>query len=103
MKEFHDAFGNIEWTDEDQIKKQIADLPDIVSTDEAYRNAMKNSDKQNARTESDRAATEAILRTMSSGMELYREVQNNDSFRKWILDIVFNATYQPNQGNRPSV
>ena len=102
LKEFHDAFGNIEWTDEDKIKKQIADLPDIVSTDEAYRNAMKNSDKQNARTESDRAATEAILRTMSSGMELYREVQNNDSFRKWILDMVFNATYQPNQGNRPS-
>ena len=103
LKEFHDAFGNIEWTDEDKIKKQIADLPDIVSTDEAYRNAMKNSDKQNARTESDRAVTEAILRTMSSGMELYREVQNNDSFRKWILDMVFNATYQPNQGNRPSV
>ena len=103
LKEFHDAFGNIEWTDEDKIKKQIADLPDIVSTDEAYRNAMKNSDKQNARTESDRAATEAILRTMSSGMELYREVQNNDSFRKWILDMVFNATYQPNHTNRPSV
>lgn len=103
LKEFHDAFGNIEWTDEDKIKKQIADLPDIVSTDEAYRNAMKNSDKQNARTESDRAATEAILRTMSSGMELYREVQNNDSFRKWILDMVFNATYQPNHTNRLSV
>ena len=31
-----------------KIKKQVTDLPDIVSTDEAYRNAMKNSDKQNA-------------------------------------------------------
>ena len=103
MKEFHDAFGNIEWIDEDKIKKQIADLPDIVSTDEGYRNAMKNSDKQNTHTESDRVVTEAILRTISIGVKLYREVQNNDYFRKWILDIVFNATYQPNQGNRPSV
>jgi len=32
---------------------------------------------------------------MSSGIELYREVQSNESFRRWILDMVFNATYNP--------
>ena len=95
LKEFHDIFGDIEWTDADKIKKQVADLPDIVSRDETYQNAMRYSDKQNARAESDRATSAAILATMSSGIELYKEVQSNESFRRWILDMVFNATYNP--------
>ena len=82
------------------MKKQIADLPDIVSQDEVYRNAMQYSDRQNARAESDRAVRDAILRTMSSGMELYKVVQNNESFRAWIMDMVFNATYQPGGESR---
>lgn len=101
LKEFHDIFGNIDWSDEDKIRKQIADLPDIVSKDETYQNAMRYSDKQNARAESDRATTAAILATMSSGIELYREVQANESLRRWILDMVFNATYNPSE-NRPN-
>lgn len=100
LKKFHDIFGNIEWTDEDKVRKQIQDLPEIVSRDETYQNAMRYSDKQNARAESDRATRDAILATMSSGVELYREVQANDSFRKWILDMVFNATYTPHLAAR---
>jgi type I restriction enzyme R subunit len=102
LKEFHDIFGDIDWTDEDKIKKQVAELPEIVSQDEAYQNAMQNSDEQNARAESDRATTAAILATMSSGVELYKAVQGNESFRKWIMDMVFNATYS-RPTNRPSV
>ena len=85
----------------DKIKRQIADLPDIVRGDEAYQNAMRYSDAQNARDESDRAVFEAIMKTMSSGMELYTAFQddmrnsNNQSFKKWLLDMVFNSTYRP--------
>lgn len=98
---FHDIWGNVNWTDEDKIKRQIANLPDIVGKDEKYQNAMKYSDAQNARDESDRALLEAILGTMSSGMELYSAFQedkhnnNNQSFKKWLQDMVFNATYKP--------
>ncbi len=93
LQAFHDVFGDIEWTDEDKVKKQVAELPNIVKQDEAYQNAMQHSDAQNARAESDRATNKAILATMSSGIELYKAVQANDSFRKWIMDMVFNATY----------
>ena len=81
----------------------MADLPDIVSKDEAYQNAIKNSDEQNARAESDRATTQAILATMSSGIELYKAIQANDSFRKWVLDMVFNATYTSFSGKGKSI
>jgi len=102
LQAFHDVFGDIQWTDEDKVKKQVAELPNIVRQDEAYQNAIQYSDAQNARAESDRATTKAILATMSSGIELYKAVQGNDSFRKWIMDMVFNATYAKPE-NRPQL
>jgi len=90
---FHDLFGNIEWTDEDKVRRQIAELPNIVNQDEAYQNAKRNSDAQNARDESDRATMEAIMDTMSTGIELYKHISSNSSLKKWILDMVFNTTY----------
>ena len=98
---FHDIWGNCDWTDEDRVKKQVADLPEIVAQDEAYQNAMKYSDAQNARDESDRATKEAIFKSITSGMELYTAFQddmrnkNNQSFQKWLLDFVFAMTYHP--------
>ena len=97
LNEFHNIFGNIEWTDEDKIRKQIADVFESVGNDEAYQNAMAHSDMQNARAESDRAANKAVLASMTSGIELFKEVQNNPSFRQWLLNAAFNATYQPPQ------
>ena len=93
LEEFHKIVGDIDWTDADKVKKQLTELPEIVKQDEAYKNAMQTSDEQNARTESDRATKEAILSTMSSGIELYKAIQENESFRKLVMDMVFNATY----------
>lgn len=76
-------------------------MPDIVGQDVAYQNAMRYADAQNARDESDRALLEAILGTMLSGMELYsafhedKRNTNNQSFKKWLQDMVFNATDRP--------
>ena len=100
---FHDIWGNCDWTDEDRIKKQVADLPEIVAQDEAYQNAMKYSDMQNARDESDRAVREAIFKTVVTNTELYSAFmddmrnKNNQSFQKWLLDFVFTMTYKPDE------
>lgn len=100
LESFHDVWGNCDWTDEDKIKKQIQEIAEEVKKDERYQNAMQFSDIQNARDESERATWEAILRNMSSGMELYTAYQGdtrsrrNQSFRDWLLDLIFNATYQ---------
>ncbi|MDO5147507.1 MAG: hypothetical protein Q4D60_10955 [Eubacteriales bacterium] len=100
LESFHDVWGNCDWTDEDKIKKQIQEIAEEVKKDERYQNAMQFSDIQNARDESERATWEAILRNMSSGMELYTAYQGdtrsrrNQSFRDWLLDLIFHATYQ---------
>ena len=56
IREFNDRFGNIEWKDQDKIRRVIVEeLPAKVAADKAYQNAMANSDKQNARIEHDKA------------------------------------------------
>ena len=56
LKTFNDQFGNIPWTDADRIHRLITeDIPAKVAADTAYQNAKKNSDRQNARIEHDKA------------------------------------------------
>lgn len=103
---FHDIWGNCDWTDEDKIKTQVEALVETVANDEAYQNAMKHSDAQNARDESDRAARDAIFRDVTSAMELYeafmddKRNSNNQSFSKWLLDLVFTVNYHPEEITR---
>ena len=88
-------FGNINWNDADNVKRQILEIPAMVSKDEKYQNAMRNSDKQNARMESERALQQVIFDIMADNMELFKQFQDNPSFKKWLSDMVFNLTYNP--------
>ncbi|SHN63857.1 type I restriction endonuclease subunit R [Desulfovibrio litoralis] len=90
---FNDLFGNIIWTDEDNVRRQIAEIPAMVSRDSRYQNAMKNSDKQNARIESERALKDVVFGIMSDNMELLKQFNDNPSFKKWLSDMVFSVTY----------
>ena len=60
---------------------------------------MKNSDEQNARMESERALQQVIFAIMADNMELFKQFQDNPSFKKWLSDLVFNMTYEP-QGKK---
>ena len=94
IREFNDQFGNIEWKDQDKIEKVIAEeLPTKVAGDRAYQNAMANSDKQNARIEHDKALVRAMTELLSDHTELFKQFSDNDSFRHWLSEMVFAATY----------
>lgn len=67
----------------------------MVSKDKKYQNAMKNSDAQEARTESERALQAMIFSIMADNMELFKQFQDNPSFKKWLSDMVFSLTYNP--------
>lgn len=93
IMDFNDMFGNIQWNDADNVQRQILQIPAMVSRDEKYRNAMKNSDEQEARTESERALQKVIFSIMADNMELFKQFQDNPSFKKWLTNMVFNLTY----------
>ena len=95
LREFNDRFGNIEWKDQDKIAKVIAEeLPAKVAGDRAYRNAMDNSDEQNARVEHDKALQRAMTELLADHTELFKQFSDNPSFRKWLSETVFRETYR---------
>ena len=97
LLEFNDMWGNIDWKYEDNVREDITvRIPEMVLKDEKYQNAMKNSDEQGARLEAERASMQAILAIMADNIELYRLIQNNSQFKKWVLEAVFALTYKKN-------
>jgi type I restriction enzyme R subunit len=93
LRTFNDMFGNINWQDADNVRRQIARIPAMVSKDKTYQNAMRNADKQEARTESDRVLQAVLFSIMADNMELFKQFNDNPSFKKWLSDMVFNLTY----------
>ena len=94
IRDFNDRFGNIEWKDADKIERVIAvELPLKVAGDMAYQNAMSNSDRQNARVEHDRALERAMTDLLADHTELFKQFSDNESFRKWLSEMMFSATY----------
>ena len=96
LSDFNDMFGNIDWNDADNVRRQILEIPAMVSRDEQYQNAMRNSDKQEARTESDRVLQKVIFSIMADNMELFKQYTDNQDFKKWLSDLVFSLTYNKN-------
>jgi type I restriction enzyme, R subunit len=100
LKTFNDQFGNIPWTDADRVHKLITEeIPAKVAADSAYQNARQHSDKQNARIEHDKALRKVMTDLLADHTQLFKEFQDNDSFKKWLSDTIFKVTYdQPSIG-----
>lgn len=95
VKSFNAHFGNIEWNDADRVERFITkEIPRLVAEDEAYQYAQANNDPANARVESDRALGQVMLGLIADDTQLFKEFQDNESFKRWLADAVFNATYR---------
>jgi type I restriction enzyme R subunit len=94
LQTFNDQFGNIQWTDADRVHRLITeDIPRAVAADEAYQNAQKNNDPVNARVEHDRALARAMLALVADDTELFKQFSDNEGFKRWLSDAVFQSTY----------
>ena len=95
IKAFNDQFGNINWKDADRIRQVISEeIPAKVAADKAYQNAMRNSDKAAARLEHDRALQKVVIGMLADDTELFKQFSDNPSFKKWLSDTIFGATYE---------
>lgn len=94
LKVFNEAWGNIPWEDKDRIAERLTkEIPAKVAADTAYRNAMQNSDKQNARIEMDKALLRVMIGLMKDETQLFKEFSDNEGFKRWLGDSVFQQTY----------
>lgn len=94
LRSFNDLFGNVPWSDDDRVRKLITEeIPAKVAADTAFQNARKNSDKQNARVEHDKALQRVLISLMKDDTELFKQFSDNESFRRWLEDTSFAITY----------
>ena len=93
VKAFNDQFGGL-FADPQRMEKRIIDeIPKQVSADQAYQNAKKNSDRQNARIEHDKALRRVITALFTDDAHLFKQFQDNESFRHWLTGTIFDITY----------
>ena len=96
LRTFNEHFGDIRWEDADRVQQLIIEtIPERVREDTAFRNAQRNSDRQNARIEHDRALLRVMTAVMRDDTELFKQFMDNDSFKRWMTDTVFSLAYEP--------
>ncbi len=94
IKAFNDQFGGL-FNDPKTVEKRIIEvIPPKVLADAKYQNARKNSDRQNARIEHDQALKRVITAMFKDDAQLFKQFQDNESFRRWLTDTIFGLTYE---------
>ena len=100
VRTFNEQFGNIAWEDADRVRQLITEtIPAQVAADTAFKNALQNSDKQNARIEHDKALVRVMTSLMKDDTQLFKQFVDNESFKRWMSDASFEIAYrQPGDG-----
>ena len=63
-----------------------------MAGDTAFRNAKRHSDPQNTRIEHDRALLRVMTSMMKDDNQLFKQFMDNDGFKRWMADTVFELT-----------
>lgn len=94
LKAFNEQFGGL-FADAKRMEQRIGDeIPKKVADDQAYKNAKVNSDRQNARIEHDKALKRVVTALFTDDAQLFKQFQDNESFRHWLTDTIFDITYE---------
>ena len=91
LKAFNEQFGTL-FTDADRVARRIRDdIAPKVAGDAAYRNAKKNTPNA-ARIEHDKALAKVMLTLLKDDTQVYKQFVENESFRRFVTDMVFTLT-----------
>ena len=96
IRDFNDLFGDIPWEDADRVRRLVTEtIPSRVAQDTAFKNAQKNSDRENARIEHDEALARVITAVMKDDTELFKQFMDNPGFKRWMSETSFQIAYEP--------
>lgn len=99
INDFNTRFGIDTWTDDDKVKKFLFEqLPADLAKDQATVNAVKNSDKQNAKITSDKKVEDLMQDVIFTYTDLYKKFSDDADFKRQYLDFVFDKMWQQQRG-----
>lgn len=91
LKSFNENFGTL-FTDADRVAKRIRDeIAPKVAADAAYKNAMENT-PHTARMAHDQALGKVMQSLLLDDTQVYKQFVENDSFRRFLGDMVYQLT-----------
>ncbi|CAN5875009.1 type I restriction endonuclease subunit R [soil metagenome] len=94
VNEFNQRYAG-DYKDAERTLTRIkGEIPEKVAADPAYKNAKMNSDRQNAKIEHDKALKRVLTAMFKDDAQLFKQFQDNESFRHWLTDTVFGMTYE---------
>jgi type I restriction enzyme R subunit len=94
LKTFNEQFGTL-FTDGDRVAKRIReDIAPKVAADAAYRNARENT-PHTARMAHDQALGKVMQILLKDDTQVYKQFVENESFRRFVGDMVYAFTAQP--------
>jgi type I restriction enzyme R subunit len=93
VREFNERFGATDFRDQDRVKRFLfEELPEKIGANGRVRNALRNSDTQNARIEHDRALDDELLGSLADHTDLYALYNTDRVFKAWLQERLFAAS-----------
>ncbi|RLD88256.1 MAG: type I restriction endonuclease subunit R [Bacteroidetes bacterium] len=101
LSAFNQRFGDIEWTDKDKVRKILTEqLPAEMKADKEIMDAVKYSDKQNAKISSDKKLEEMMQQYLFSQTEIFKKFTQDKDFQRRYKEFVFDTLVESsNQAN----
>ncbi|WP_286019326.1 type I restriction endonuclease subunit R [Candidatus Venteria ishoeyi] len=101
---FNQKFGDIEWSDKDKVRKILTEqLPAEMKAHKETMDAVKHSDKQNAKITSDKKLEEIMQQYLFSQTEIFKKFTEDDDFQRRYKDFIFNTLVETNTGQGVSI
>ena len=79
-----------QWQDADRVRELTTEsIPSRVAEDAAFRNARRNSDRENTRIEHDKALLRVMTSVMKDDTEMFKQYMDDAGFKRWMADTLF--------------
>lgn len=89
---FNQRFGDIDWSDKDKVRKILTkQLPDEMKANKEIMDAIKYSDKQNAKITSDKKLEEMMQQYLFSQTEIFKKFTQDKDFQRRYKEFMFDT------------
>jgi type I restriction enzyme R subunit len=94
---FNQKFGDIEWSDKDKVRKILTEqLPAEMKAHKETMDAVKFSDKQNAKITSDKKLEEIMQQYLFSQTEIFKKFTEDKDFQRRYKEFIFDTLVETN-------
>ncbi len=104
LSDILEQFNEIHWQNIELAKKQLDELPERMMQDEAFINAVRNSNIATAQVQFNNSMLMVVAKMLNENTEFCRQYLDNQNFMNFINERVFKNVYQQlNTTNNASI